>query len=153
MKFVKIGLSILVLLVAIVAVAAPIGPLPGFFIRGTPTEVPATWPDTSSVHEIKLQVNGTLPRVVIIWVIEHANDLYVVGAAESGWVTMIGEGAPVKMRLEDATYDLTAERVTDNLEAIATAYMDKYRADYPDIVASFPSAAEVNDDWRIYRLK
>ena len=68
---------------------------------------------------------------------------------------MIGESAPVKMRLNDSTYDLIAQRVTADIEAIATAYLDKYGADYPDIIANFPSVeeAEVSNSFRIFRLE
>ena len=58
MKVLKVSAASLVLVIAIVIIVAPIGPLPGFFIRGTPTEVPAKWPDTSSEHEIMLQVGS-----------------------------------------------------------------------------------------------
>ena len=155
MKLFKIGVPIFALTVALIAIAAPIGPLPGFFIGGTPSEAPNNWPDTSAEHEIRLKVVDVLPRVVIIWMVEYNQELYVVGAADSGWVRMIGESAPVKMRLNDSTYDLIAQRVTADIEAIATAYLDKYRADYPDIIANFPSVeeAEVSNSFRIFRLE
>ena len=87
--------------------------------------------------------------------VEYNQELYVVGAADSGWVRMIGESAPVKMRLNDSTFDLVAQRVTADIEAIATAYLDKYRAAYPDIIANFPSVeeAEVSNSFRIFRLE
>jgi len=152
MKVLKVGAASLVLVIAIVIIVAPIGPLPGFFIRGTPTEVPAKWPDTSSEHEIMLQVGSGLPRVVIIWMVEHNDDLYVIGATNSGWVQMIGDSSPVRMRLVDSTFDLVAERVTGDLEAIATAYRDKYEADYPEIIEGFPPITEADDSFRIFRL-
>lgn len=98
-------LAAAVVLAAIaVAFAAPVGPLPGFFIGGEPTAVPEHWPDTSNVDEIQLKVPGTLPRVVTMWVVDYEGDLHVVGSRESGWVRMIGQGAPVEMRLGDRTY-------------------------------------------------
>lgn len=140
-------------LIVVVAIAAPIGPLPGLFIGGTETEVPARWPDTSDVHEIRLKVPGTLPRVVIIWVIDHGGDLHVVGAPGSGWVSMLGDGGPVQMRLGDETYDLTATRVTDGWQPVVQAYVDKYRPDYPDIVAGFPPMAEAEGQFALFRLQ
>ena len=154
MNFLKVAITILLLLIAAVATIAPIGPLPGFFIHGTPTEVPASWPDTSDEHEILLQVKGALPRVVIIWVVNYENDLYVLGGTTSGWVQMIGESAPVKMRLDNSTFDLIAERVTDDLVAITTAYRDKYRADYPEIIDSSDLVVNKEDEsFRVFRLK
>ena len=152
MKLFKIGAPIIALIITVIAIAAPIGPLPGFFIGGTHSQVPTTWPNTSDEHEIKLKIVDELPRVVIIWMVEYNQELYVVGSADSGWVKMIGESAPVKMRLRDSTFDLVAQRVTNDLEAIATAYLDKYRSDYPDIIANFPTVEEANDNFRIFRL-
>lgn len=151
-KALKIGLPVLLVVLIAVALLAPIGPLPGFLIGGTETEPPATWPDTSDVHEILLEVPGTLPRVVTIWVIQYASDLYVTGYMKSGWVRMLGDGGPVRMRLGDRTYPLTATVVTEDVEPVLTAYMDKYRPDYPDIVADFPPPAEAEGSYALFRL-
>ena len=99
MKILKIIFAVALSALVVVAVAAPIGPLPGFFIGGEQSAPPASWPDTSGVHEIRLKVPGTLPRVVTIWVIDRGGELHVVGNRDSGWVKMIGQGAPVEMRL------------------------------------------------------
>lgn len=152
MKIVKIGLPVLVLILVVIAWLAPIGPLPGFRIGGTETPVPAEWPDTSDLHEIRLSVPGTLPRVVIIWVIDYEGDLYVVGSKDSGWVNMLGNGGMVKMRMSDATYSLTAQAVTTGWEPIMQAYIEKYQADYPDIVAGFPSFEEARNQIAVFRL-
>ncbi len=152
MKILKIAASIVLVLVLVLAVAAPIGPMPGLFIGGTPAEAPERWPDTSGVHEIKLRVPGTLPRVVIIWVIEADGELHVVGSRESGWVKMIGEGSPVELRLGGDTYALVATPVTEGWEAILQRYVDKYRPDYPDIVAGFPDIDEARGSVAVFRL-
>ena len=154
MKFLKISIPVFLLFLTGVAIMAPIGPLPGFFIHGTPTEVPTSWPDTSDEHKILLQVDGVLPRVVIIWVVDYENDLYVFGGTTSGWVQLIGESAPVKMRLDNSTFDLIAERVTDDLVAITTAYRDKYRADYPEIIESGDlDVNKADESFRVFRLE
>ena len=149
-------LKIIIVIAAIVGIvlmfAAPVGPLPGFFIGGTATEVPEQWPDTSATHEIRLRVPGSPPRVVIIWVVEHDGELYVVGAPGSGWVSMIGSGSPVEMRLGDNTYALYAAPVSSGWEAVVTAYVDKYRPDYPDIVAGFPTPEEAAGQVAVFRL-
>ena len=88
--------------------ATRIGPMPGFFIGGQPTPVPKAWPDTSKVDEILLKVPGTLPRVVIIWVVQVDSALYVVGSRSSSWVQRIADGANVEMRLSGKTYALAA---------------------------------------------
>jgi hypothetical protein len=153
MKILKVSLAVIALLLVVLAIAAPIGPVPGFFIGGTPAEAPATWPDTSDVHEIQLSVPGTLPRVVIIWVIDHQGELHVVGAQDSGWVSMIGDGGPVEMRLGDATYPLMATPVREGWQPVLEAYVDKYRPDYPDIVAGFPDISEAEGQVAVFRLE
>jgi hypothetical protein len=152
MKILRIAVLVLLAVGVVVAIVAPIGPLPGFFIGGERAPVPASWPDTSGVHEIRLKVPGTLPRVVIIWVVEHDGELNVVGSRDSGWVERIGEGAPVEMRLEDHTYALQAKPVTDGWESVLQAYVDKYRADYPEIVAGIPTGGEARDRVAVFRL-
>lgn len=152
MKVLKVIVVILLVLAVALVVAGPIGPVPGFFIGGTPAEPPEQWPDTSDTDEITLRVPGTLPRVVVIWVVEHGEELHVVGAADSGWVRMIGSGSPVEMRLGDQTYSLQATPVTDGWEDVLTAYVNKYRPDYPDIVAGFPPVEEARGQVSVFRL-
>jgi hypothetical protein len=152
MKVVKIGIPLLLLVLIVVALAAPIGPLPGFLIGGNDTAAPEVWQDTSELHEVSLQVPGVVPRVVIIWVIDYRGDLYVVGSADSGWVTMLGAGGPVKLRIQDATYSLNAERVERGWEPVMQAYVEKYRPDYPDIVAGFPSLEDASGQISVFRL-
>ena len=144
-------LAILALLLIVMAVA-PIGPMPGMFIGGSAAQTPAEWMDTSDVDEILLRVPGLPPRVVIIWVIEYGAELHVVGSKDSGWVKKIGTGSPVEMRLGDDTYALTASPVEENFKEILLAYVGKYEADYPDIVAGFPSIDEADDEIAVFRL-
>lgn len=152
MKILKIGVSLVLLTAIVVAIVAPIGPLPGFFIGGTPTAAPTPWMDTSGTHEIALRVPGTPPRVVIIWVVEHQAALYVVGSVDSGWTNQLGEGGPVQMRLGDALYGLSATRVREGLEPLLAAYVAKYEPDYPGIVAEFPSLETGADAFAVFRL-
>jgi hypothetical protein len=153
MKVLKIGVAVIGIVLLIGIVIAPIGPVPGFFIGGTPAQAPAQWPDTRDVDEIRLRVPGTLPRVVIIWVVDSGGELHVVGSRESGWVSRLGEGSPVEMRLGDFTYPLRAMPVHEGWEAVLTAYVDKYREEYPDIIAGFPSVEEARSSVAVFRLE
>ena len=153
MKILKVLGYGLVALVLVVAVAAPIGPMPGLFIGGEQAQPPETWPDTSSVHEVKLKVPGGVPRVVIIWVVEFAEDLYVVGDKNSGWVRKIGAASPVELRLGDSTFALNAVAVSEDSEAILNAWLDKYEPDYPEIVAGFRSDTAGADNAAVFRLE
>jgi len=151
-KMLKIAALVVALLVVILIGLAPIGPVPGVFIGGTQTATPAVWGNTSAEHEIRLKVPGTIPRVVIIWVIQYENDLYIVGSKESGWVKMLGQGGNVDMRLGDNTYRLNASMLATGWQPVIAAYMDKYRVDYPDIVNSFPAAEEAKDSTAVFKL-
>lgn len=153
MRIVRIATAIVLVLVVAIVVAAPIGPMPGLFIGGTATAAPERWPDTSEVHEIRLKVPGTLPRVVIIWVVDVGGELYVVGSRDSGWVKMIGQGAPVEMRLEDSTYALRATPVAGDPSTILQSYVAKYEPDYPDIIAGMPDLEEARDVAAVFRLE
>ena len=139
-------------MLATLVFVTPIGPMPGFFIGGQPTPVPKAWPDTSKVDEILLKVPGTLPRVVIIWVVQVDSALYVVGSRSSGWVQRIADGANVEMRLSGNTYALAAVPIRQDLERVVNAYKNKYRANYPDIVAGFPTLEEAGDQFGVFRL-
>lgn len=152
MKILKIISLVVLIGLVVVALIAPIGPLPGFIIGGNPAPSPARWSDTSDVHEIKLKVPGVIPRVVIIWVIEYGGELYVVGSKDSGWVEMIGDRAPVEMRLGDDTYALNASIVSEGWQPMMEAYVAKYQPNYPEIVASFPSVDDAKDLIAVYRL-
>jgi hypothetical protein len=153
MKILKAASPFLLLLVAAFVWLAPIGPAPGFFIGGTESTAPESWGETSDVHEIRLKVeNGILPRVVIIWVVQVENDLYVVGSRESGWVSLLGEGGPVQMRMGSNTYRMNASPVAENWQMILESYQDKYRPDYPDIVGGFPSIEEAKDTIAVFKL-
>ena len=139
-------------MLATLVFVTPIGPMPGFFIGGQPTPVPKAWPDTSKVDEILLKVPGILPRVVIIWVVQVDSALYVVGSRSSGWVQRIADGANVEMRLSGNTYALAVVPIRQELERVVNAYKKKYRADYPDIVAGFPTLEEAGDQLGVFRL-
>jgi hypothetical protein len=152
MKALKIALPSFLALSLVLALIAPIGPMPGFFIGGTLAEAPEQWGDTSQVHDILLRVPGTLPRVVTIWVVDYGDELHVVGSKESGWVAMLGAGAPVEMRLGDTTYALNASLVSEGWQQILEAYVAKYQADYPDIIAGFPSIDEAEELVAVFRL-
>ena len=145
-------IAFVAVILVILVFATPIGPMPGFFIGGQPTPVPKAWPDTSKVDEILLKVPGILPRVVIIWVVQVDSALYVVGSRSSGWVQRIADGANVEMRLSGNTYALAAVPIRQELERVVNAYKNKYRADYPDIVAGFPTLEEAGDQFGVYRL-
>ncbi len=152
MKALRFAVPVLLALALVGVLVAPIGPMPGLFIGGRATESPEQWEGTSDVDEIMLRVPGTLPRVVILWVIQHGGELHVVGSKDSGWVKMIGGGSGVELRVGDRTYSLEASPVVEGWQQILEAYVAKYRANYPDIVAGFPSVEEAEGLFAVFRL-
>ena len=151
MKVWKIGVSLVAVVLFALVVRLPIATTPGFFIGGSASSAPVTWADTSSTHEIKLRVEGTIPRVVIIWFVEIDNELYIVGETDSGWVSMLGNSGLVQMRLEDSTYPLQADVVTSGEEEILQKWLGKYEADYPEFVNTSASE-EFLEYSSVYRL-
>lgn len=152
MRALKIALPVVLAIALVLVLVAPIGPMPGFFIGGTAKKAPEQWGDIAYVDEIRLRVPGAPPRVVIIWVVEHAGELHVVGSRDSGWVKGIGDGSPVAMRVGASTYSLSASPVVEGWQEILEAYVAKYQPDYPDIVAGFPSIEEAEGLIAVFRL-
>lgn len=151
MKYLKIGLSVVAVALIVVAFRLPITTTPGFFIFGNASVAPTSWSDTSSILETKVRVPGVIPRVVIIWFVEIDNDFYVVGENDSGWISMLGNGGPIHIRIEDSTYPLQATIVNSGIDEILQAWELKYIADYPDFFNT-SAAEEFLDDSSVYRL-
>ena len=144
--------SAVILIGAAVIWLAPIAMMPGFFIGGSATTAPSTWEDTSTIDEVRLKVGGTIPRVVIIWIVQVDGELYVTGAKDSGWVTRLGDGGDAELRIGDNTYPVVAERQTENLDELIGAWYDKYRPNYPDIVGDMSEVSTEPRSYAIFKL-
>jgi hypothetical protein len=57
------------------------------------------------------------------------------------------------MRLGDHAYPLRATPASEDFEAVLTAYVNKYRPDYPDIVAGFPPIDQARGRVAVFRLE
>ena len=153
MKILKFASKLLALVVVLRVFVPFVFPsVPGFILGGTATAAPAVWKDTDEIDEVKLRVSGGLPRVVTIWMVQVENQLYVIGDEENTWVAMLGEGAPVKLRMEDSSYDLIATRISEGQSAVAEAYRAKYQTEYPDIIEGMGSLEEIPDGIVVFRL-
>ena len=152
MRILKIATAAVLALLVLGVVLAPLGPLPGIFIGGTETTVPEAWFDTSAIHEIDLEVPGALRRVVTVWVIQLNGNLHVVGSKESVWVSMLGQSGPVRIRIGDKTYPMTANRMVAGWKPVLLAYQNKYRPDYPDIIGGFPPIEAAIKTTAVFRL-
>ena len=135
-------LAALAVLVVILVLTAPIGPMPGIRLGGSPATVPESWSSVALPDEVKLATkSGLFPHVVIIWVVALDDRLYLVGAPDSTWVENATRSPQVQLRMGDDVYNLTATRVDGRVEVLQS-YIDRYREDYPDIIASFPPMEE-----------
>ncbi len=152
-RWLKVILTVVVLTLITTAVAGPLGPVPGIRLGGTPSPAPAQWSDIVLPHNVQLRTTGgLLPRVVNIWVVESDNTLFIVGEKGSGWVNGTLNEPQVDLRIGDNRYPLvaTAQETVDL--HVYQKYIDRYRADYPDIIAGMPKAEEVGDAAVIFRL-
>lgn len=142
MKWLSRLVVLLIVLGVVAMLAGPIGPLPGVRIGGTETPPPADWSAIDLPDEVRLRTTGGLvPRVVIIWIIEDNNALYVLGANDSGWVQATLKDPAVELRIADKTYALNATPESDPVE-LYRKYINRYAAGYPDIVATMPTPAD-----------
>jgi hypothetical protein len=136
-------LVVLVVLLLGVALAAPIGPMPGIRLGGTPATPPAQWSSVDLPEEVLLATSaGVLPHVVIIWVVESDNRLYVIGDPASTWVDGATRSPDVQLRVGDDVYDMRATRVPAGRQDLFQKYVDRYKDNYPDIIAGFPPMEE-----------
>ena len=146
-------LALLIILAAVVVLwLAPIGPMPGFFIGGTVIEAPDTWEDTSAVDEVRLKVEGLIPRVVIIWVVEVDGELYVTGDKQSGWVKGLENGGDAHLRIGENTYPVVAEPQTENVDKLISAWYEKYQPNYPEIVGQMREVSVEPRPYQVFKL-
>ena len=146
-------LAVLAVAILIAAIAAPIGPMPGLRIGGTPAEAPESWAGTELPDNILFGTkDGALPYVVTIWVVETGGRLYVVGDPASTWVEKATNSPDVQVRINDAVYDMTAARMPPGRVDVLQAYVDRYQADYPEIIDGLPPVPELAEGSALFQL-
>ena len=129
----------LLLLTLSAALAAPVGPMPGIRLGGNAASAPAQWSSVSLPEEVLLATSaGLLPHVVNIWVVESDNRLYLIGSPDSTWVQGATSSPDVRLRIGDNAYDMRATRIDSGRQDIFQMYLDRYRDNYPEIIADFP---------------
>ncbi len=149
-RWLTISIAAVVIVVAGLAVVAPIGPLPGVWLGGRSVPPPDDWSALDLPQTVQLQtVGGLLPRVVNLWIVQHDADLYVLGNPASGWVQAATANPMVALRIGDSAYTLRAQRV--QAAGAYAAYRRRYQADFPDLVASLPPP-EAASTVAIFRL-
>ena len=146
-------LAILVVTLIVLALAAPIGPMPGLRIGGTAAQAPTSWAAAELPDEVLFATyDGPLPYVVTIWIVESGGSLYVVGDPESTWVRKANSTSDVKVRIDDAVYEMRATRMPPGRIDVLEAYVNRYKDDYPEIINSFPPLPELAQGSALFEL-
>ena len=145
-------LTALIVVLVGIAITAPIGPMPGLRLGGSDSLAPDQWP-TTLPEEVRLATfDGMLRYVVIIWVVESDNNLYVIGAPDSTWVEKTARSPDVRLRIGDNAYDMRATRLNPGPQHLFQKYIDRYKDNYPDIIAGFPPIEEFSQGAALFEL-
>ena len=117
---------------AIVSLAAcgdPLLLLPGGALEGRVAAAPESWAFTDAVQTVQLETRPAEPYSVNIWTVAVGEHVYVhAGANRSAWVEHLESDARARLRVEDAIYELSAERVAEQAEF--DRFSDAYEAKY-----------------------
>ena len=107
----------LALLLAASLACGPLVMIPGGALSGTPTAAPSDWAFTDAVDTVQLETNPDDPYSVNVWGVA-AGDAFYIGAGDrtSQWAANILANPLVRLRVDDALYDLRATEVTDDAE-------------------------------------
>ncbi len=108
----------------------PISMLPGGALSGTVKPTPVDWSSTDSVEIVQLETRPEDPYSVNVWGVAARGAFYVAsGRGESNaWARHISEDPRVRLRVNDALYELRAVRTEDpsEREAFLEAAHRKY---------------------------
>jgi hypothetical protein len=109
----------------------PIGPISGGRLSGEVQPAPSDWSFAADVEQAQLETNPADPSSVNIWLGSLNGELYIASSmirgpklpSERAWVRDVEADDRVRLRIEDALYELRAERVLDANEADAVRAM------------------------------
>jgi hypothetical protein len=106
----------------------PFFTLPGGALSGEVKPVPTDWGFTDEIDTIQLETQPEDPYSVNVWGIGIGSDFFIAGAAERTWADHIAADPEVRIRVEDALYEMRAEQTEDpaDLEAFLAAAKQKY---------------------------
>jgi hypothetical protein len=121
--------SFYLVLLAGVAGCGPILLLPGGRLDGTVEAAPSDWAFVEDVSTVQLETRPEDAYSVNIWAVGLGPHLYVhAGTNRSTWVENMEADPSIRLRVEDAIYELEASRVTsqDEFDRFSDAYEGKY---------------------------
>jgi hypothetical protein len=113
----------------ILAGCGDFSPLSGGELTGPVQPVPSDWGIVASDDIVQLETRAPDPYTVNLWVIGRGSELYVfAGDNRAAWVEYMAANPEVRLKMSDAIYELTSERVTDpaEFEIFAQAWAAKY---------------------------
>ena len=118
-----------VLSLAVAGCGGPLLLLPGGRLDGETRTAPDDWSFTDAVDTIQIETRPADPYSVNLWVTEADGALYLhAGATRSRWVEHLEADPRLRLRVDDAIYQLAATRVTEQAEfdRFSAAYEHKY---------------------------
>jgi hypothetical protein len=99
-------------------------------LSGELKPAPSGWAFTDEVETFQLETRPDDPYSVNVWAVAANSAIYVAsgGGADSGWARHIAEDSRVRLRVEDAIYEMNAVQTTDDaeLDAFLAAAQRKY---------------------------
>ena len=98
-------------------------------LQGTAAPIPSSWTEAASPNVIELETNPAAPYSVKLWIIGEGPNLWVhAGANRTTWVEHMETDPRVRVLMNDALFELRAERVTtqDEFDEFSDLYESKY---------------------------
>ena len=120
---------VLLLFVLLVGCAKENLPFSSGELTGVVTPPPADWTAIAADEVVQFETRAPDPYSVNLWVLGQGQRLYVfAGGSRSNWVEDIELNPNVRMKIGDASYELTAARVhdADEFETFAQGWQAKY---------------------------
>jgi hypothetical protein len=76
----------------------------------------------------------------------------VIGAPDGNWVENATRSPDVRLRIGDSAYDMRATRIKSGRQDVFQMYIDRYKGNYPEIIASFPPIEEFSQGAALFEL-
>ena len=137
----------LVLTLTLTLGCGPLLTLPGGALSGEIRPTPSDWSFTDSVEHVQLETRPEDPYSVNIWGIGVGDVFYVFSAfgPDAEWAQNIAADPRVRLRVEDAIFELSAAATSDDgeLDAFLAAAKTKY---------DFEPDPEETEEWVLFRL-
>ncbi len=123
------------LLLLFAGCAEPFIVFSGDALTGTLTPPPGDWSALNEVDVVQLETRPSDPYSVNIWTAGIGPNIYVA-TSEGGtrWTEHLAASRDVRLKINDAVYELEAVAVTDlqELALVAAEYVRKYDVDEDD---------------------